>query len=47
MYRWEPGYRTTVLQEPAPSEMLKATGISPTLEGQYPPVTAPKRGEGV
>ena len=29
MYRWAPGNRTRIQTEPAPSEMLKATGILP------------------
>ena len=28
-YRWAPGKRTTIRTEPAPSELLKATGICP------------------
>jgi hypothetical protein len=27
MYRWAPGNQTTVRPEPAPSDLLKATGI--------------------
>ncbi len=32
MYRWAPGNKATAMTEPAPSELLKATGILPACD---------------
>lgn len=38
IYRWAPGKWTKIQTEPAPSDLIKATGIGPRLrEGQNPP----------
>jgi len=37
MYRWVPGNRTRARTEPAPSELLKATGMQPDTRRAEPP----------
>ena len=39
MYRWGPGNRTKARTEPAPSELLKATGMQP-ITSRAEPVTS-------
>ena len=36
MYRWVPGNRTRIRTEPAPSELLKATGMQPITRRAEP-----------
>ena len=36
MYRWVPGNRTRARTEPAPSELLKATGMQPSTKRAEP-----------
>ena len=37
MYRWAPGNEARATTEPAPSDLLKATGIEPSYEKRRSP----------
>ncbi len=46
MYRWAPVNRTRVRTEPAPSELLKVTGMQPNTRRAEPATTQNRRGHG-